>query len=71
MRSRDIKKIVDTVIKRKEIDKYSYIASLKDIEDNEYNLNIPRYVDSSEDAEEWDIYATMLGGIPKEELKKI
>lgn len=70
LRSRDIKKIVDTVIKRKEIDKYSYIASLKDIEDNEYNLNIPRYVDSSEEAEEWDIYATMLGGIPKEELKK-
>lgn len=70
LRSRDIKKIVDTVIKRKEIDKYSCIASLKDIEDNEYNLNIPRYVDSSEEAEEWDIYATMLGGIPKAELKK-
>ena len=70
LRSRDIKKIVDTVVKRKEIDKYSYIASLKDIEDNEYNLNIPRYVDSSEEAEEWDIYATMLGGIPKDELKK-
>ena len=70
LRSRDIRKIVDTVIERKEIDKYSRIVTLEEIEANEYNLNIPRYIDSSDEVEKWDIYATMLGGIPKNELKK-
>ena len=41
----------------------------KEIQENEYNLNIPRYVDSSEPAESWDLYASMFGGIPKSELE--
>lgn len=66
----DIKKIVDTVTARpKIIEKYSRLVTKKDIRENGYNLNIPRYVDSSEAAETWDIYATMFGGIPNSEIE--
>lgn len=44
------------------------MVSKKEIRDNGYNLNIPRYVDSSEAPETWDIYATMFGGIPVGEV---
>ena len=40
----------------------------QEVRDNDYNLNIPRYVDSSETVESWDIYATMFGGIPTSEI---
>lgn len=60
-----IKKIVDTVIERKSIDKFSKVVSQEEIRKQGYNLNIPRYVDSSDANEVWDIYATMHGGIPK------
>jgi type I restriction enzyme M protein len=68
LQASDIKKIVDTVIQRKNVEKFSHKATLQDIKDNEYNLNIPRYVESNEETEKWDIYATMYGGIPKSEL---
>lgn len=71
LRSRDIKKIVDVVIARKTEEKFSKLVSLDEIRKNDYNLNIPRYVDSSEEAETWDIYASMFGGIPKEELSRL
>jgi type I restriction enzyme M protein len=69
LQASDIKKIVDTVIQRKKVEKFSHIATLQDIKNNEYSLNISRYVDSNEKAEKWDIYATMFGGIPKNELE--
>ena len=50
-----IEKIVDTYKNRKEIDKYSHIASLEEIKENDYNLNIPRYVDTFEEEEEIDL----------------
>ena len=68
LRACDIKKIVDAVINRSDVPKFSRKVSRKDIRDNGYNLNIPRYVDSSDDAESWDIYATMFGGIPNSEI---
>lgn len=68
LRASDIKRIADTVINRLEIPKYSKLVSREEIRQNDYNLNIPRYVDSSEAAESWDIYASMFGGIPKAEL---
>ncbi len=71
LRTSDIKKIVDTVTKRAEIDKYSRKISRDEIRKNEYNLNIPRYVDSSETAEKWDIYASMFGGIPISEIDQL
>lgn len=69
LRASDIKKISDTVNGRLSIPKYSKIVERQEIRDNEYNLNIPRYVDSSEDPESWDIYASMFGGIPVNELE--
>lgn len=55
LRPDDVKKIVDTVTNRKEIEKYSHIATLDEIKENEYNLNIPRYVDTFEEEEPIDI----------------
>lgn len=54
-----IDKIIDTYRNRTVIEKYSYLASLKEIADNDYNLNIPRYVDTFEEEEEIDIDAVM------------
>lgn len=68
LRARDIRKIVDAVTKRLEIPKFSRRVSRDLIRQNDFNLNIPRYVNSSEADEQWDIYATMFGGIPNTEL---
>ncbi|WP_068169849.1 type I restriction-modification system subunit M [Rothia sp. ND6WE1A] len=68
LRPRDVRKIVDTVIERRDVKKYSRVVSRDEIRENDYNLNIPRYVDSSEDAEYFDIFSTMFGGIPHREL---
>ena len=69
LRACDIKKVCDTVINRQSLPKYSRVVSKAEIrEKNGYNLNIPRYVDSSEPAESWDLYASMFGGIPNSEL---
>lgn len=71
LRASDIKKIADTVIKRESIDKFSRVVTREEIRSNNYNLNIPRYVDSSEAAESWDIYASMYGGIPVSEIDEL
>jgi type I restriction enzyme M protein len=55
LRPQDIDKILDTFNRRRTIDKYSYLASYAEIEENEFNLNIPRYVDTFEEEEEIDI----------------
>lgn len=70
LRPSDIKRISDTIINRTEIEKYSRLVSKDEVVENDYNLNIPRYVDSSDEAEQWDVLATMNGGIPKVELNK-
>ncbi len=67
----DIRRIVDVVKNRVSIPKFSKIVSKDEIRSNEYNLNIPRYVDSSEKAESFDIYATMFGGIPNKEIDEL
>lgn len=69
LRASDIKKIVDAVKARETIDKFCRVVSRDEIRQNDYNLNIPRYVDSSEKSESWDIYASMFGGIPAKELE--
>lgn len=66
-----IKKIVDTYKNKASIEKYSKLVSIEEIRANEYNLNIPRYIDSSEETESYDIYATMFGGIPYEEINTL
>lgn len=59
LREEHINKIVDTYRKRTVIEKYSHSATLKEVADNDYNLNIPRYVDTFEEEEEIDIQAVM------------
>ena len=59
LRPEHIQKIIETYRTRAEIDKYSHCATLKEIEENDYNLNIPRYVDTFEEEEEIDIKAVM------------
>lgn len=66
----DIKRIIDVIIERKNVEKFSRVVSKEEIRNNDYNLNIPRYVDSSEDAEYYDIFATVSGGIPVPEVEK-
>lgn len=68
LRARDIRKIVDTVTNRETVEGYSRLVTREEIRDNGYNLNIPRYVDSSEAPETHDIYSTMFGGIPNSEI---
>ena len=72
LRACDIKRIVDAYKERPEkIEKFARRVSRAEIVQNDYNLNIPRYVDSSEKAENWDIYASMFGGIPEAELQDL
>ena len=68
LRACDVKKIADTYRERKEIPGFSRMVTRDEIRRNEYNLNIPRYVDSSETPVKYDIYATMFGGIPNSEI---
>ncbi len=57
LRDEDVDRIVDTYAKRITIDKYSYVASLDEVRENDYNLNIPRYVDTFEEEESVDVAA--------------
>ncbi|MEP8917589.1 type I restriction-modification system subunit M [Enterobacter ludwigii] len=71
LQASDIKRITDAVINRESIDKFSQLVSKQTLRDNGYNLNIPRYVDSSAAPESWDLHATMLGGIPNSEIAEL
>lgn len=55
----NIEKIMNTYIERKDVDKYAHCATLEEIKENDFNLNIPRYVDTFEEEEEIDIHAVM------------
>lgn len=63
----NIQKVVDTCRARQSVDKYAYLASLEEIRENDYNLNIPRYVDTFEEEAEIDLMAVRR---EREELKK-
>lgn len=71
LQASDIKRIVDAVINRESHPKFSQVVEKKTIREHGYNLNIPRYVDSSPAAESWDLHATMLGGIPNNEIAEL
>lgn len=70
LRSQDIHKIVDTFNKQIEIPRYSRMVPMSEIADakNSYNLNIPRYIDSSAPEDLQDLSAHLLGGIPERDL---
>lgn len=55
LRNEDVEQIVNTYRNRETIDKYSYVATLDEIAENDYNLNIPRYVDTFEEEEPVDL----------------
>jgi len=69
LRPEDIEKIVTVFEEKKEIPKYSRLVDIKEIEENDFNLNIRRYVDSSPDPEIEDVHAHLVGGIPKKEVE--
>ncbi|MEU8860937.1 type I restriction-modification system subunit M [Streptomyces umbrinus] len=70
LRSQDIHKIVDVFNKQTEIERYSRMVPLHEIANpkNDYNLNIPRYIDSSEPEDIQDLHAHLHGGIPDHDL---
>lgn len=70
LRESDIQRIVDAYISKKDIEKYARLVSYEEIEKNEFNLNISRYVSSDEEPEVYDAYGVMNGCIPKKELKE-
>lgn len=71
LREEDIKKITDTYLNKTEIEHYSKKVLMADIEKEEYNLNIPRYIDSSDEEVIQDIKAHLLGGIPKVDIDRL
>ncbi|MDZ7801669.1 MAG: type I restriction-modification system subunit M [Trueperaceae bacterium] len=70
LRSRDIHKIVDTFNHQREVPRYSRMVPPAEIasDANDYNLNIPRYIDTSEPEDLHDLYAHLNGGIPKHDV---
>ena len=68
LRSQDIHKIVDVFTKQLELPRYSRMVPLSEIASNDYNLNIPRYIDSSEPEDLHDLSAHLQGGIPNRDI---
>lgn len=73
LRSQDIHKIVDVFNRQIEIDRYSRMVPLAEIQSdaNEYNLNLPRYIDSSEPEDIQDLRAHLHGGIPDRDIEAL
>jgi type I restriction enzyme M protein len=68
LRAQDIHKIVDVFTKRLEVPKYARMVSFEEIEKNEFNLNLPRYIDSQTAEDIQDIAGHLKGGIPKTDV---
>lgn len=65
----DVKRIFDTVIAREEVPDYAHLATMEEIETNDYNLNIPRYVSAKKQEAPYDLFSVMTGKVSDEELK--
>lgn len=68
LREQDIHKIVDAFNRQWEIDKFCRLVPYNEIEKNEYNLNIPRYIDTQEEEDIQDLNAHLNGGIPQKDI---
>ena len=70
LRPRDVHQIVDTFTRQLEVDRYSRMVSISEIANakNDYNLNIPRYIDASEPEDLQDLHAHLHGGIPERDI---
>jgi type I restriction enzyme M protein len=71
LRDQDIHKIVDVFTKSTEVPKYARFASYEEIEKNDWNLNLPRYIDSQETEDLQDIAGHLLGGIPEVDVSSL
>lgn len=71
LRAQDIHKIVDAFNKQTEIQKFSRLVPVSEISDNDFNLNIPRYIDSTEPEDLQDIDAHLRGGIPDRDIEDL
>ncbi len=71
LREQDIHKIVDTFTRQAELPKYSRMVPTTEIEKNDFNLNLPRYIDASEPEDLQDIEAHLKGGIPERDIDEL
>jgi len=71
LRHQDIHKIVDVFNHQIALPRYSRVVGFEEIERNEYNLNIPRYIDTTEPEDIQDIAAHLLGGIPERDINEL
>lgn len=71
LREQDIHKIVDACTQQRELPKFSRLVPLAEIEANDFNLNIPRYIDTSEAEDLQDIDAHLYGGIPERDVNAL
>ena len=69
LRPEDIEKIVTVFERKLEIPKYSRLVAIREIEENDFNLNIRRYVDNSPDPEIEDVHGHLIGGVPRREVE--
>ncbi len=68
LRAQDIHRIVDTFVRQHDTPKYARLVPVAEIEGNDFNLNLPRYIDSTEPEDLQDIAAHLLGGIPNADI---
>jgi type I restriction enzyme M protein len=71
LRAQDIHQIVDVFTRQLDIPKYSRLVSFAEIEHNEFNLNLPRYIDSQEPEDMQDIAGHLCGGIPAADVEAL
>jgi type I restriction enzyme M protein len=71
LRSQDIHKVVDVYTKQLELTGYSRMVKLSEVVSNKYNLNIPRYIDSSDTEDLHDLNAHLSGGIPTRDINSL
>ena len=69
LREQDIHLVVDVFNNQKELDKYARFVPFEEIEKNEFNLNIPRYIDTQEAEDIQDLNAHLNGGIPNRDIE--
>ena len=65
----DVKRIFDTVVARKDVRNFAHLASMEEIEANEYNLNVPRYVTAKTQEAPYDLFSVMTGKVSDNEVK--
>ncbi|MCB1940230.1 MAG: N-6 DNA methylase, partial [Rhodocyclaceae bacterium] len=71
LRSRDVHQVVDVFSKQQDVPKYARMVPFAEIEKNDYNLNLPRYIDSQQAEDRQDIEGHLKGGIPLADVEAL